>query len=986
MTNKLFALNDDTQQLISILHRGGNYSFFQRINGDDKCSYWRRYGKIIEFPVDVVEKYNLFFGVNPATVKITDDDRKKYPKISDDAIATFVGTKNSTIAALNCLYAEFDGKDYTFPSDEEIERIFQTLRVNPDKANANDATLRLEAAGAAKEAKYATNPTYYKSLAWEHVQGLKPEPSVVVDSAGGFQGYWLATETFVINNEADRERAISLQKRWVSFVCGDLSVHDIRRILRVPGSRNWKKRYAPEHPIITFVKKDFDLRYSFEELEALLPLEEPKPTPTATNGTYYTNGDGRESFINMFNANNRIADVLLAHGYTWISKDRMNRPGSEDSKGVVIYAEENESYHHSGGDPLHNGYRIKPFNVVCKLDYNDDPKAAIKALKPPSESYASQAPQTGSSETPSLSQWEVAPTDEPEKRNTWPYLIRDGMLIFQKEKVTRHGSEIIDTEICAFTAKISEEIIMEDGRKIFVIEGVGKRGGPFKFEIDAELYGTTNKLCAALESAVGSKDPIFAEQHKHVGPAIKILTDNIQPVRRYVRTGWTPHGFVIPGKVIPGVDIQLDRKLAYEYDTKADLEKGKYALGRLIESIHPGNACIVLSAIFTAPLAQLIGWENERYGIFNKGITNSLKTSWTQAAMCIYGKGFINRDNLIKFGDGSTKTALMTYATKAGHMPYSLDNYKPNTGGGAKEFISMLHNIMEGGDRDRGKRDGGIRENHSITCWPIFTGEDMPDSDASSFARVLVVPFAWGKNELNKALGEAQALSEHLPAIGRTWLDYLSNEETKAIIIKTKERYWATREAWIKYLADQHEDMSITLRIATSLTINQLAFEIVCQCFEMLTQYKDVHIEALRSVAGGMAIHTTESAEYQRFLAALKELLATGRAIVIPRKGYPSDTRIDPDRFMGWIDDEGYYLLPAVARRLVMSVLDKDGLNGISNQQLYDQLQQAGMMISDAKQSTRLIKVAGNSARVLHLRPHALQEKNEATLYEELGI
>lgn len=381
MSDKLIALNDDAQTLITLLHRGGNYSFFQRINGDDKCSYWRRYGKRIEFPVDIVENYNFYFGVNPATMKVTDDDRKKYPDIPADRIATFVGTKNSTIAALNCLYAEFDGKDYTFPADEEIEQIFQALRVQPNKAAANDATLRLEAAGMAKEAKYATNPEYYKALAKEHIESLKPQPSAVVDSGGGYQGYWLAADTFILASDADRERAANLQKRWVMFVCGDPSVHDLRRILRVPGSRNHKKRYAPDYPVIDFIKKDFDLRYTFEELEALLPPEEPKPVPQRTNGAYHTNGEG--SFIDMFNATNSIADVLLAHGYTWVSKDRMNRPGSEDSKGVVIYAEDNESYHHSGGDPLHNGYRMKPFNVVCKLDYNDDPREAIRALRPP---------------------------------------------------------------------------------------------------------------------------------------------------------------------------------------------------------------------------------------------------------------------------------------------------------------------------------------------------------------------------------------------------------------------------------------------------------------------------------------------------------------------------------------------------------------------------------------------------------------------------
>jgi hypothetical protein len=60
---------------------------------------------------------------------------------------------------------------------------------------------------------------------------------------------------------------------------------------------------------------------------------------------------------------------------------------------------------------------------------------------------------------------------------------------------------------------------------------------------------------------------------------------------------------------------------------------------------------------------------------------------------------------MIKWGEGATRNAIMALGRHAAHMPVLIDNFKPNTGGGAKDFITLLHNFLEGADRERLSRD-----------------------------------------------------------------------------------------------------------------------------------------------------------------------------------------------------------------------------------------------------------------------------------------
>ncbi len=185
---------------------------------DDDRSYWLPCGV---FPT-VLPRGNVWFSVNPCRAIPTHNDEGKPAK------RAYVRSQIAYLAGIGCLFAEFDG----------------------DKA-AN----------------------------WRKLTDFEPAPTAVVDSGGGYHAYWLLHEPFSFASDADRERARRVQWAWVEHVGGDTAAKNVNRVLRWPGSRNMKPKYAPDFPTVTVVWYCPWAVYDLATLEALLPPKRVEPTP-----------------------------------------------------------------------------------------------------------------------------------------------------------------------------------------------------------------------------------------------------------------------------------------------------------------------------------------------------------------------------------------------------------------------------------------------------------------------------------------------------------------------------------------------------------------------------------------------------------------------------------------------------------------------------------------------------------------------------------
>lgn len=231
-------MNPDFLKLMTHLYRGGKFGYYwaaSEAKREDKphlskeqATTWFDANKPGALPRDKGQhgERHLYFGVHPVTVVPPTNSAGKPRKPYQ------VRSQKAYIAAINCLFGEYDAKDYE----------------------------------GGKEAILG------------HIDSLKFAPSILIDSVGGFHAYWLLRETFHIRDDVARVRADNLQKLWVPFVGSDKEAKDMTRVLRIPGTHNYKKAYAPSFPLVKFVDADFGLLYDLDELQAALPAIE-KRTP-----------------------------------------------------------------------------------------------------------------------------------------------------------------------------------------------------------------------------------------------------------------------------------------------------------------------------------------------------------------------------------------------------------------------------------------------------------------------------------------------------------------------------------------------------------------------------------------------------------------------------------------------------------------------------------------------------------------------------------
>jgi len=206
-------IDTDWAEVVSLLHRGGECWHLC----DDNQSFWRRVGDLTRIPTG----RNLWYSVNPSA-RIPDTNSEGQP-----APPRFVRAQLASLAAINCLYADFDGD---------------------------------------------------KLAAYRQIEALPVFPTAIVDSGGGYHCYWLLCAPFLLSTDADRERARRLQALWVTEVCrgAEPGAKNLNRVLRWPGSYNMKSKYAPNFPKVTLIYYNPRALYHLADLEEFIP---PPPLP-----------------------------------------------------------------------------------------------------------------------------------------------------------------------------------------------------------------------------------------------------------------------------------------------------------------------------------------------------------------------------------------------------------------------------------------------------------------------------------------------------------------------------------------------------------------------------------------------------------------------------------------------------------------------------------------------------------------------------------
>lgn len=184
------TLDDQVRAFLAYLHRGGQWGYWWTLPA--RASVWWPTEDPAPLPIG---QGDVYFGIHPCADIPTLTTRGTRADPSE------VRSRIENIAAINCLFAEYD------------------IKLFEDSWRATG----------------------------EHIRSLEHQPNVIIRSGGGYHSYWLFDEPWRLLTEEDRTRAMEMQAAWVLEVGSDPAAKDLARVLRVPGTLNYK--YEPARPV-----------------------------------------------------------------------------------------------------------------------------------------------------------------------------------------------------------------------------------------------------------------------------------------------------------------------------------------------------------------------------------------------------------------------------------------------------------------------------------------------------------------------------------------------------------------------------------------------------------------------------------------------------------------------------------------------------------------------------------------------------------------
>lgn len=200
------------------LWRGARYGYYWRPTPDDT----KRRGESLWVyaaspPPPPAGWHDVYFSVHPLRSAGTASQRS--------------GQNAERVGAVGCLYADFDAKH---------------------QAGGMDGVMA-------------------------HIATLPLRPSILVATGGGVHAYWLFDKPVAITTPERRAKMERAQRLWVdAIVHADPAAKDLGRVLRLPGTRNYKYDPPRTVSIIEFSDRQYSLEAIAEVLRPAIAQEEER--------------------------------------------------------------------------------------------------------------------------------------------------------------------------------------------------------------------------------------------------------------------------------------------------------------------------------------------------------------------------------------------------------------------------------------------------------------------------------------------------------------------------------------------------------------------------------------------------------------------------------------------------------------------------------------------------------------------------------------
>lgn len=556
------------------------------------------------------------------------------------------------------------------------------------------------------------------------------------------------------------------------------------------------------------------------------------------------------------------------------------------------------------------------------------------------------------------------------------------------EKITNEGAFWVP--LANFAPRIIAEIMKDDG----------EQGARF-FEIDAiaEKGRTLPPLLVPVNKYSSMNWPVEgwgAQANISHGSAIKdrlryvVQNTGIHAPQRtiYTYTGWrkTESGWVyLHGGGAIGAEnltVELPTGLTrYSLPEPPEAERAKIAAKTALAILDCGPLSVTLpvwSMAFLAPLVEplkLAGY-SPNFVLWLVGPTMAGKSTLSGLVTSFFGGSCGGDAAPASFRDTGNNSDVKAFALK--DCLLWVDDFHPC--GGPKERQKMLgtaETLLGGyGDRiGRGRltSDIQIRQDKIPRGLCLVTGEDLPDLSQSRLARLFAVELKRGDIDFQK-ISQVQAVADTLPACMAGYIDWL-RPQMDEIAAAMRRDFPKMREAF----SGKDSFGRIPANGAWLLTGAAAALQYMADIGALSAQEAAARQLECRTLLMDLATaqgrRISEDSPAVKFTTALRELLASGRCIVREIK---EDRTFSPEpgvEFIGWMDEEFYFLLPDTVYKAVVQFFSAQGLCfPVSAKTLWKHLDAAGLIRPGDDSRTEIKRVQGKRHRVITARRNAVDE------------
>ncbi|MBA3869352.1 MAG: DUF927 domain-containing protein [Anaerolineae bacterium] len=794
------------------------------------------------------------------------------------------------------------------------------------------------------------------------LRAFDPIPSFIIDSGGGWHGYWLLEKPLALENDTDRQKVTNLLRGLFAALGGDDHyVKSAASVMRLPDSINTK----PERGgvVVSILESYPERRYALDQFAWL----ESQPQRKKIGGmeVITLNGDGHhplpprteQYLVSGAKEGSRNAELFFAAcqlrdaGQSQSDAEQVLVPrhvadGSSEREALATIQ---SAYSRSPREPItaqKDGARqkvsqlIQQFGVDRKADYptSEQIMAAVEAclhLNP--VEWAEERQRLKSVCGAGLKLTDIDRLYRERKRaseqqqqqeyvDSESYLLRDGKMIYRKEGY--HGTSEKTVADWNATALYQTCQIDDNGKEGHITALELRRGDAVKtLEIPGDVFVDDIALRRFIGASAGSQYVVRAGMSKHLVPAIVQLSGEFPTHRHYNFMGWmqldnqwvyvSPQDCITAqGKLPEPPSVELDHRLR-DYRLKdGGWNEGLQAFEALTKVLPSAMASTLIAFALLPVLQRFFPVAAPRPAVHLVGTSGSGKSEIASLLSSFYGH--FSRDTPpAQWGD--TINTVETLGYPLADTLFWVDDYKAIYAD-EKTFTRFLQSYSRGMGRGRLTREAKVRHEKPCRGLILSTGETTIEGEMSVIARMLVLEIPpWEKRDPHGlALLQAESLRDHLPTFTAHFAAWIAQQLEKGDLktdLANRFSYNMTgyREKLTREIGGQSNTGRVIQNWAVLVTVYQMLSRFLCdrEPDYVLPLWKDAILESVRTLRQERASEV--------FLDILGQLIAGGQVVIDDDLQNPIEHPAGV-AVVGYKDQGFVYLLPEIAHKEVNRV------------------------------------------------------------------